>query len=153
VSSAAQAAAALRPLAGRGAADLFAVGLLTSAVVALPVLMATTAHVVGAQFDWHRGLSEGIGSAWGFYAVLAASISLAVVLALTDVSVIAMLQAASVIGGIGTPAGLVPLVRLGRDPRVMGTQPISRRLAGAGWAVAVIVGGLSLLWVVSAALS
>ncbi len=96
VSSAAQAAAALRPLAGRGAADLFAVGLLTSAVVALPVLIATTAHVVGAQFDWRRGLSEGIGGAWGFYAALAASIGLAVVLALTDVSVIAMLQAASV---------------------------------------------------------
>ncbi len=72
---------------------------------------------------------------------------------MTDVSVIAMLQAASVIGGLGTPAGLVLLVRLGRDPRVMGTQPISRRLAAAGWAVAVIVGGLSLLWVVSAALS
>lgn len=85
--------------------------------------------------------------------MLAASIGLAVVLALTDVPVIAMLQAASVIGGLGTPAVLVLLVRLGRDPQVMGTQPISRRLAAAGWAVAVIVGGLSLLWVVSAALS
>ena len=153
VSSAAQAAAALRPLAGRGAANLFAVGLLVSAVVALPVLMATTAHVVGAQFDWRRGLSEGIGKARGFYAVLTASIGLAVVLALTDVPVIAMLQAASVIGGLGTPAGLVLLVCLGRDQRVMGTQLISRRLAAAGWAVAVIVGGLSLLFVVSTALS
>jgi Mn2+/Fe2+ NRAMP family transporter len=153
VSSSAQAAAALGPLAGRGAADLFAAGLIVSAVVALPVLMATTAHVVGAQFDWHRGLSEGIGNARGFYAVLAAAVGLAVVLALTDVPVIVMLQAASVIGGLGTPAGLVLLVCLGRDQRVMGTQLISRRLAAAGWAVAVIVGGLSLLFVVSAALS
>lgn len=77
VSSAGQAAAALKPLAGQGAADVFAIGLITSAVVALPVLMATTAYVVGAQFDWHRGLSEGIGNARGFYAALAASVVLA----------------------------------------------------------------------------
>jgi Mn2+/Fe2+ NRAMP family transporter len=150
VSSAGQAAAALRPLAGRGAADVFAVGLITSAVVALPVLMATTAHVVGAQFDWRRGLSEGITSARGFYAVLAASVGLALVLALTGVPVIGMLEAASVIGGLGTPAGLVLLVLLGRDVRVMGTRVITRRLAAAGWAVALIVGGLGLLFVVSA---
>lgn len=150
VSSAGQAAAALRPLAGQAAAYVFAVGLVTSAVVALPVLMATTAHVVGAQFDWRRGLSEGVGSARGFYAVLAASVGLALGLALTDVPLIGLLEAASVIGGLGTPVGVVLLVRLGRDPRVMGTRPISRRLAAAGWAVAIIVVALSLLFVVQA---
>jgi Mn2+/Fe2+ NRAMP family transporter len=153
VSSAAQAAAALRPLAGQAAADVFAVGLVTSAVVALPILMATTAHVVGAQFDWRRGLSEGVGSARAFYAVLVASVGLAVGLALTDVPLIGLLEAASVIGGLGTPVGLVLLVRLARDPRVMGTQPISRRLAAAGWAVAAIVAALSVLFVVQAVLS
>lgn len=153
VSSAAQAAAALRPLAGGAAADLFALGLVTSAVVALPVLMATTAHMVGAQFDWRRGLSEGIGSARGFYAVLTASVGLALVIALASVPVIVMLEAASIIGGVGTPVGLVLLVRLGRDPRVMGSQPISRRLAAAGWAVALAVGGLTLLFAAQAVLT
>jgi Mn2+/Fe2+ NRAMP family transporter len=153
VSTAEQAAEALRPLAGQGAADVFAIGLIISAVVALPILMATTAHVVGAHFDWRRGLSEGIASARGFYAVLAASVGLAVAVALTNVPVIDMLEAASIVGGLGTPAGLVLLVRLGRDSRVMGGQPISRRLAAAGWVVAVAVGGLSLLFAVSAALS
>lgn len=152
VATAQQAAGALRPLAGQAAADVFAIGLITSAVVALPILMATTAHVVGAHFDWRRGLSEGIGSARGFYAVLAASVGLALIVALTNVPVIGMLEAASVIGGLGSPVGLVVLVRLGRDSRVMGSQPISRRLAAAGWLVAVVVGGLSLLFVVAAAL-
>ena len=153
VSSAGQAAAALKPLAGQGAADVFAVGLITSAVVALPVLMATTAHVVGAQFDWRRGLSEGIGSARGFYAALVASVGLALIFALSGISVIGLLEAASVIGGLGTPMGLVLLVRLGRDAQVMGTRVITRRLAAAGWVVALVVGGLSLLFVASAALS
>ena len=150
--SAQDAARALRPLAGSLAADLFAVGLVASAVVALPVLMATTAYVVGAHFDWRRGLSERISRARGFYAVLVASIGLALAVSLAGISVIGMLVAASVIGGLGTPIGLVLLVRLARDPQVMGPRPISLRLAAAGWAVAVIVGGFGLLFVIGAAL-
>ena len=112
VTSAQDAAQALRPLAGALAADLFAAGLVISAVVALPVLMATTAYVVGAQFDWRRGLSEPVRKARGFYGVLAASLGLAFAVTFAKVSVIAMLVAASIIGGIGTPIGLVILVRL-----------------------------------------
>ena len=71
---------------------------------------------------------------------------------LAGISVIGMLVAASVLGGFGTPIGLVLLVRLARDPQVMGPQPISRRLAIAGWVVAVLVGGFGLLAILGAAL-
>jgi Mn2+/Fe2+ NRAMP family transporter len=152
VSSAQDAAQALGPLAGSTATDLFAFGLVISAVVALPVLMATTAYVVGAQFDWRRGLSERVGGARRFYLALAASIALGLATSLAKISVIGMLVAASVVGGLGTPFGLVLLVRLARDPTVMGAQPISGRLAIAGWTVAVVVGGFGLLFVVGAAL-
>jgi len=152
VGSASDAAQALRPLAGSLAASVFAVGLVISAVVSLPVLMATTAYVVGAQFDWRRGLSEQVRNAWGFYGVLAASVGLAVAVSLANVSVVGMLVAASVIGGFGTPIGLIILVLLGRDSTVMGTQPISGRLALAGWTVAAIVSGFGLLYVMGAAL-
>jgi Mn2+/Fe2+ NRAMP family transporter len=152
VTSAQDAAQALRPLAGPLAANLFAIGLVISAVVALPVLMATTAYVVGAQFDWRRGLSEPVSNAWGFYGVLTLSIGLAAAVTLANISVIGMLVAASVIGGFGTPIGLVILVLLARDHTVMGTQPISGRLAIAGWTVAAVVGGFGLLYVIGAAL-
>ena len=152
VTSAQDAAQALRPLAGPLAADMFAVGLVISAVVALPVLMATTAYVVGAQFDWRRGLSEDVRHAWGFYGVLAASIGLAFAVSLFDVSVIDMLVGASVIGGFGTPIGLVILVRLARDRTIMGTQRISARLAVSGWAVAALVGGFGVLYVIASAM-
>ena len=153
VTSAQDAAAALRPLAGSAAADLFAAGLITSAVVALPVLIATTAYVVGAHFNWRRGLSEGIGRARGFYAIVVASIGLALGVTLAKIPVIGMLVAASAIGGLGTPVGLVILIRLARDPSVMGPRPISRRLAIAGWAVTAIVGGFGLLAILGAAVS
>jgi len=152
VASAQDAAQALGPLAGSTASDLFAFGLLVSAVVALPVLMATTAYVVGAQFDWRRGLSERVGGAQRFYLTLAASIGLGLATSLARVSVIDLLVAASVIGGLATPFGLAVLVRLARDPVVMGAQPISRGLAIAGWTVAAVVGCFALLFVVGAAL-
>jgi Mn2+/Fe2+ NRAMP family transporter len=146
----ATAARELRPPAGSLATDLFAAGLITSAVVALPVLMATTAHIVGAQFDWRRGLSEGISLARRFYAILGASIGLAAVISLAGVSVIGMLVVASLIAGFATSIGLVVLVRLARDPAVMGDHQIPAWLASAGWAVTVVVGGLGVLYTVYA---
>lgn len=152
ISSAQEAAQALRPLAGSLAADLFAIGLIVSAVVALPILMSTTAYVVGTQFNWRRGLSEPVRHARGFYLVLTASIGLAFAVTLANVSVIGMLVAASVIGGFGTPIGLVILVLLARDNTVMGAEVISGRLAIAGWTVAAVVGGFGLLLVIGTAL-
>ena len=152
VTSAQGAAHALRPLAGSGAADVFAVGLIVSAVVALPILMATTAYVVGAQFDWRRGLSEPVRNARAFYGVLAASIGLAFAVTVANISVIGMLVIASVIGGLGTPIGLVLLILLARDEQVMGSRPISSRLAIAGWAVAFAIGGFGILYLTGAAL-
>lgn len=148
VASAQDAALALRPLAGSAAAGLFALGLVASAVVALPVLMTTTAHVIGTEFQWRRGLSQGISHASGFYAVLAASIALAAAVDLAGVSLLDMLIAASVIGGLGTPAGLVLLIRLARDRAVMGDKTISAGLAAAGWLVTAAIGVLGVVYIV-----
>jgi Mn2+/Fe2+ NRAMP family transporter len=57
-----------------------------------------------------------------------------------------------VAGGFGTPIGLIFLVLLARDTQIMGSRTISRPLAIAGWAVAGVVGGLGLLFVLGAAL-
>jgi Mn2+/Fe2+ NRAMP family transporter len=89
-------------------------------------------HVVGAQFSWRRGLVRAGRPRRGFYAVLVASIGLVLAVGLAGISVIGMLVAASVIGGPGTPIGLVLLVRLARDSQVMGPQAIARMLAIAG---------------------
>jgi Mn2+/Fe2+ NRAMP family transporter len=151
VATAQEAASALRPLAGAGATDLFAAGIVISAIVAVPVLLATTAHVVGAQFGWRRGLSEPISRAPGFYAVVVASVGLALAVSLAGISVIGMLVAASVVGGLGAPIGLVLLLGLARDPRIMGPEVIAFRLALAGWSVAIVVGGFGVLYVVAAA--
>ena len=102
--SAQDAARALRPLAAAAATDLFAAGLVTSVLVALPVVMASTSYVVGAHFNWRRGLSERAGRARRFCSILAASIGLALVVSVAKIPVIGMLVAASVTAGFGTPS-------------------------------------------------
>jgi Mn2+/Fe2+ NRAMP family transporter len=153
VGSAQNAAGALRPLAGPLAGGLFAAGLVVSAVVALPVLVASTAYVIGAHFGWRRGLSQTVSQACRFYLVLAVSIGLAVVVTLAGVPVFGMLVAASVLGGLGTPVGLVILVRLARDRQIMGGRPVPVLLAAAGWGVAAVTGGLGVLLIVWIALA
>jgi len=152
VSSAAQAALSLRPLAGPLAATLFAAGLVVSSLVALPVLVAGTAYIIGAQFDWRRGLSQPVGKARRFYAVVAASIGLAAVATFARVPVFGLLIAASIAGGLATPATLVALLLLARNDQVMRGRPISSRLALSGWAVTILVGSLSALFIVSSLL-
>ena len=151
VGSPQDAARTIRPLAGSLSADLFAIGLVVAAVVALPVMMATTAYVVGAEFGWRRGLSERVGNARGFYGTMGVAIAFAVALSLGHVSVLGMLVAASIVGGLGTPIGMAVLVALARDGKVMGDRSISGRLAAAGWVVTILVGFLGLVYVVAAA--
>jgi Mn2+/Fe2+ NRAMP family transporter len=146
IQTADQAAQALQPLAGSAAPYVFGVGLLASAVVALPVLMATTAYVVGDSFDWRTGLSERITKAWRFYAVLGASIALGAVISLVGISPIQILFVASIAGGVGTPVSLVFLLCVAGDERIMAGRPVSRWLLISGWVVAAALSGLVLTY-------
>jgi Mn2+/Fe2+ NRAMP family transporter len=72
VDTAEQAAEALRPLAGPLAQDVFGVGLLASAIIALPVILASGGYAAGAYGDWRRGLSLPVRQAPRFYTVIGA---------------------------------------------------------------------------------
>jgi Mn2+/Fe2+ NRAMP family transporter len=146
IQTADQAAQALQPLAGSAARYVFGVGLLASAVVALPVLMATTAHVVGDSFDWRTGLSQQLTRARRFYAVLAASIALGAAISLVGISPIQILFVASIAGGLGTPFSLLFLLRVAGDEQIMAGRPVSRWLLISGWVVAAVLSGLGLVY-------
>ncbi len=145
IQTAQDAAQALVPVAGRYAGYLFGVGLLGSALLALPVLLATAAYVVGAQFDWPRGLSENPRNAPAFYAVAAVAMALGAGFAFAGTSPIRLLFLASIAGGIGTPIGLVLLVLVASDRGLIGDHAVRGALKAAGW---VVVLGVSLVSVV-----
>jgi len=148
VQTAEDAARSLRPLAGTGASALFGVGLLASALVAVPVLMSTAASVVGAEFGWRRGLSEPLRRAPRFYAALALATAAALLITVSHAGAIQLLFSASIAGGIGAPIGLACLVVAASDPSVMHGEPIRRALRAAAWSVTAVLSVMSVLYLV-----
>jgi Mn2+/Fe2+ NRAMP family transporter len=143
VETAEDAARALRPIAGAAASAIFAAALLAAALLALPVLTATTAHVLGCQRGWRRRISDRPSSAPAFYVAMAAAVAVAAGISFLNVSTIHILFAASIAGGIGTPATLVFLLLVGRDRATMGTGRISMGLTVGGYGVALMVTAFS----------
>jgi len=146
--TAAQAAQALRPVAGALAGGLFAVGLLASAVVALPVLMATTAYATGAQMHWRRGLSAKVHDAPLFYGALVTSALLGTGVALSGIAPIRLLFLAGIIASIATPVGLILLLAVAANHRVMGDRPVPRPWLIAGGVVTATITVVSLAFIV-----
>ncbi|MDQ6673996.1 MAG: divalent metal cation transporter [Chloroflexota bacterium] len=139
VQTAQDAAAALAPLAGPFASALFGIGLLASAILAVPVLAGTNAYVMSEMFHWRGNLEASLMRAPRFYAVVVFSLLVAIVVAYVGVSPIQLLLLSSIAGGLGTPLTLTLLMLVARDKQTMGSSRISRTLAAAGWAVAAVV--------------
>jgi Mn2+/Fe2+ NRAMP family transporter len=143
---------ALRPAAGRFAGDLFALGLLASSVVALPVIMATTAYATGAHFSWSGGLSLKVREAPLFYGAVSASILLGAVADYAGVAPIRLLFVAGIVGAVGTPLGLVMLMRVATNRRIMRGHALSPGMRWVGWSVTALISLVSavcLLWIVA----
>jgi Mn2+/Fe2+ NRAMP family transporter len=141
-----QAAEALRPVAGPFAQQLFAVGLLASAIIALPVILASGGYAAGAYGRWRRGLSLRVRQAPRFYAVIGGQAAAGAGLAFVDISPIRLLFIASLIEGVATPFGLVMLVLAAGDRRLMREERVGAGLRAAGWVVAVMIAAVSAVY-------
>jgi Mn2+/Fe2+ NRAMP family transporter len=146
VQTAQQAAQALQPVAGPAASYLFAIGLLASAVLAVPVLAATSGYILGSEFGWVTGLSRDIRRAWRFNATVAGTMVVGVVVSFLGVSPIQLLFVAGIVGGIGTPISLAFLLLIARNHDVMGDLPVGKILIIASWVTAAVVTGASLIF-------
>lgn len=133
------AARALAPVAGRFADAIFGLGLLASAVLAVPVLAGTSAYVLAEAFGWRRNLDATFARAPRFYIAMVLCLAFGVVLALIGVGPIQLLFASSVIAGLATPITLILMMLIARDPQVMRSHRIGRDLAIAGGIVTAIV--------------
>jgi Mn2+/Fe2+ NRAMP family transporter len=151
VETAGDAALALEPLAGRFAPAVFALGLLASTIVAVPVIAASIGYVVAETFGWKRGLDASPAEAPRFYWIVAAGIGLGTLIAFVGVSPIAFLVAASIVGGIATPLTLVLLVALARDRTLMGEHRIGLPLTLAAAAVTAVVGVSGVVYLATSA--
>ncbi len=146
VETAEQAAQALAPVAGKYASLVFALGLLGSALVAIPVIAGTSAYVAAEMFGWRHSLDAKFNRAPRFYLTLAGCVAVAVVVGFAGVPPIKLLFFSGIAGGIATPFTMALILLVARDREVMRHNRVHPALAAAGWCVTAIVTGATCVY-------
>ncbi len=143
IESAAQAAEALRPIAGDFAFALFAIGIIGTGLLAIPVLAGSAAYAVSEAFGWTEGLDRKPREAKAFYGAIVAAVLGGLALNLAQVDPMKALYWAAVVNGLLAPPLIVVTMLIARNRKVMGKYRISGRLEFGGWLSTLV------MWVVA----
>ncbi|HEY8055318.1 MAG TPA: divalent metal cation transporter, partial [Terriglobales bacterium] len=145
INTAAQAAKALRPLAGDFAYMLFALGILGVGLIGVPVLAGSAAYGLSEAMGWKEGLELKAKDARGFYGVIAFSVLIALVIQYTPIDPMKALFWSAVINGVVAVPLMVVIVILASKKSVMGEYVASRTLQALGWIGAAVMGGAAVM--------
>jgi NRAMP (natural resistance-associated macrophage protein)-like metal ion transporter len=140
VTSAAQAAEALRPLAGDFAFWLFAGGIIATGLLAVPVLASSAAYAVAEAFGWEEGLERHWHEAKRFYAIIGIATLAGTALDFTPVDPMKALYWSAVINGVVAVPIMAAMMMLVAREKVMGAFVASRRTRWLGWAGTALMG-------------
>jgi Mn2+/Fe2+ NRAMP family transporter len=150
IATAADAARALGPLAGRFAELLFALGLLTASLLGLGTVPLTSAYAVTEAFGWESGLDRTWRQAPAFYGLLAFFVGFSALFVLIPrLPLIAVMYLSQVFDGLLLPFILVFVMLMSRDRRLLGRLRSRLPLYVAGWVVTGLIIILSVALVVS----
>ena len=139
ITSAAQAAEALRPIAGPFAFHLFALGIIGTGLLAVPILAGSAAYAVAESFRWPIGLGLPLAEARGFYFILTAATLLGVAIDFSGVDSMKMLLWAAILNGVISVPIMAVMMLLAVKPAVMGPFVIKRRLKVLGWLATAVM--------------
>jgi Mn2+/Fe2+ NRAMP family transporter len=140
IETAAQAASALRPLAGDFAFLLFAIGILGVGLIGVPVLAGSAAYALAEAMEWKTGLERKALDARGFYGVIAVSVLAGLVIQYSPISPMKALFWSAVINGIVAVPLMVVIVLIASRKSVMGAFTVSRPILILGWIGAAVMG-------------
>ncbi len=140
ITSAADAASALKPFAGDFAYFLFAIGIIGTGFLAIPVIAGSTAYAISESLGWRYGLYRKLKQAYAFYGVIIVSMIIGVIANFMHLDPIKGLIYAAVSNGIIAPIILFFVIRISSDKKVMGKHKNGFSLAFIGW---VTVGVMS----------
>ena len=150
VATSAQAAEALKPVAGEFAFILFALGIVATGLLAIPVLAGSAAYAIGEACKWPIGLSRPPGKAVAFYSTLTAAAILGVAITLSPIDPIKALYWTAVINGVVAVPVMTVMMLMTVQRRVMGKFTITGWLQWLGWtstlAMAACVVGMAVSW-------
>lgn len=133
ITSAADAALALRPLAGDFAFFLFAIGIVGTGMLAIPVLAGSTSYAISESFGWKHGLYRKLKEAYSFYGVIIVSIIIGISLNFIGLDPIKTLIYSAVANGLIAPIILFFIIRISNNKEVMGHYKNSKIASTIGW--------------------
>jgi NRAMP (natural resistance-associated macrophage protein)-like metal ion transporter len=153
ISTAREAAEALRPLAGNGAYWLFSLGLIGAGMLGVPVLAGSCAYAIAEAADWVGSLEVHPPVAHGFYAVIAVAMAIGLGLDYAGFNAVKMLFWSAVLNGALAPPLLVIVVLLTSRADVMGEHRNGPLLRWLGWTCAGVMLIATVIMIVTAAMA
>src|SRR5471032_1556724 len=145
INTAAQAASALRPLAGNFAFVLFALGILGVGLIGVPVLAGSGAYALSEAMGWKWGLERKAADARGFYGIISISVLAGLVIQYLPISPMKALFWSAVINGVVAVPLMVVIILLVSKKSVMGAFTAGRPFVVLGW-IATVVMGAAAVW-------
>src|SRR6202023_13341 len=140
IETAAQAASALRPLAGDFAFLLFAIGIIGVGLIGVPVLAGSAAFALAEAMDWKSGRERKPKKARGFYGVIAVSVLAGLVIQYSPISPMKALFWSAVINGVVAVPLMAVIILLVSRKSVMGACTAGRSIIVLGWIATVVMG-------------
>src|SRR6185312_14907282 len=145
IRTSADAAMALKPLAGKFAFVLFAGGIIGTGLLAIPVLAGSAAFALGETFRWRTGLDRKPQRAKLFYGAIAIATVGGMLISFTPVDPVKMLYWSAVINGVVAVPIMVLIMLLASRRKIMGKFPIPRVLKVLGWVATGVMGAATLV--------
>jgi Mn2+/Fe2+ NRAMP family transporter len=140
IQTSAQAALALKPVAGDLAFIVFALGIIGTGLLAVPVLAGSAAYAVSEVFGWTTGLSHQFNEARGFYLIIIAATGIGASMSYLELDPIRMLVWAAIVNGVIAVPIMVAMLLIGQSERLMGLYTISLRHRMFGWLATALMG-------------
>jgi NRAMP (natural resistance-associated macrophage protein)-like metal ion transporter len=133
IDTAYQAAKMLEPLAGRFASLLFAVGIVGTGLLAVPIFAGSAAYAVAESFRMRKGLCRNLREAPGFYAIIVLATAIGFLMDLTGIDAIKALYYAAVLNGLAAPPLLLMVMLISGNGAIMKDKVNSPLSAALGW--------------------
>lgn len=126
VETASQAAEALRPLAGDFTFLFFALGIIGTGLLAVPILAGSASYAISEAFGWREGLYRKFKQAHGFYGVIALATILGLLINFTPIKPFQVLYYTAVLNGICAPPLLFMIIKIGNNKKILGKYTNSK---------------------------
>lgn len=139
IETADQAALALKPLAGDFAFLLFALGIIGTGLLAVPILAGSASYAISEAFGWREGLYRKFTQAHGFYAVIAIATLVGLLINFTSIKPFQMLYYTAIFNGICAPPLLVLIMLIGNNKKIMGEHTNSNFSNIIGWTITAVM--------------